>query len=391
MNGSDDDPLKFQALKEIVCLVGADAPQISDDDVVQLFNLVKANLIRESVQMPGKDMLAGLRDFPRDKAWPQLELVYRILGRLERLFPQHAEFNLDLLRQLLQLLGTPDPDERLELIQFFKSYVVKHPSHVGHICSKLFDLIRIHTETEEKPIEVLNALPILLNTFELIASGSDRIEEVILPLLRDRYLECFQLDLINVLQFFVSDQPENAAKAVRYILRHWPTMRVQKICTLTIILFDCLAKLSSKDQTELLPAALRILAANCNSPSPKLAELSLAFFLSPEFESLMADHSKTMLDILVPGVIVAAQQNWDAAIRERAIVALAIMSNMEPEHVRAVSVSCMNHQTDPTLETKRNQWEMIIDACEGKVSGLLGKTEEMAEVFQLDVEVDDDW
>jgi hypothetical protein len=313
-----------------------------------------------------------------------------MLHRLLLLFPQHNGFDSDFLRQLVELFGTPDSDERQALVQFFKSYIPKHPADHKLIQTRLCDLIRVHTETHKKPLQVLAALPVLLTLFEFTGSGYDTIESAIVPLLRDRYLEFFHLDLANILEFLTSSKPDNAKAVVHEILNHWPRLRVQKICILTVLLIEYLPRLSDDDQALFLPIALRIFAANCNSPSPKVAEITLAFFLAPEFGALMVAHAKTMLDTLVPAVLPAAQGNWEPAIRERAMLGLAIMSKMESNHFKRASSEWAARKADWGIETTRSRWRMIIEACADSVDGAAQAMSDVDALFQDSVQQSDD-
>jgi hypothetical protein len=340
--------------------------------------------------MPPNHLFAGVFSPRHERAWRHLDVVYRMFHRLHLLFPHHNVFNSDFLRQLFELFATPDSDERQELVQFFKSYIPKHPADHQLIQTSLCDLIRIHTETHEKPLQVIAALPILLVLFEFTESGYGIIESAIVPLLRDRYLEFFHLDLANILEFFTSNKPDNVRAVVREILNHWPRLRVQKICILTIILIDYLPRLSDDDQRVFLPIALRIFAEDCNSPAPKVAETTLAFFLASEFDTLMVSHAKTMLDTLVPSVLLAAQRNWEPAIRERAMLGLAIMSKMEPNHFKKVSSEWLAGKKESGTESRRTQWQIIIQACAGSVDGAERAMDDMETLFQDDVQPSDD-
>jgi hypothetical protein len=268
-------------------------------------------------------------------------------------------------------------------------YIPEHPADHQLIQTRLCDLIRIHIETHEKPLQVFAALPVLLALFEFTGSGYDKIESVIIPLLHDRYLEFFHLDLANILQFFTDNKPDNVRAVVREILCHWPRVPVQKICILTIILIEYLPHLSDDDRELFLPIALRIFATNCRSPALRVAEITLAFFLGPEFDALAASHAAIMLDTLVPAVLLAVETNWEAAIRERAMIALAVMSTRDSNHFAMASSRWLAGEKDSAIATRRGRWQMIIEGCADRVDGAARVMGEVETLFQYDVQQSD--
>jgi hypothetical protein len=293
-----------------------------------------------------------------------MDVIYLMLLRLSYIPRAHEMFDKKFVIQLFDLFTTPDGTERQQLVLFFKRYLVLHPADQTFVFKKLCDLICIHVEAQDRPFEVLAALPIVHSILEHLnrpaVSYGSTFEMTFLPLLHDKYLEFFYVDLSNVLEIFTDHKPENVAKVVRHILMHWPRTRVAKMCILSLFLIDSIPRLAKDEQNILLPAVLRIIAQNCNSPSPKLAITSLAFFLTPEFDDLMISHSNLMIEVLAPGLLMAAQDNWEPTIRERAVLALAITEKFDARHFRTVSSEFVD---EVDCQNKKSQWDNIINAC----------------------------
>jgi hypothetical protein len=287
-----------------------------------------------------------------------------MLLRLAHLGSAHAVFDRKFIAQLFDLFTTSDVGERQQLVVFFKRYLVFHPAGHTFVFKKLCDVIRLHIEMQDRPFEVLAALPIVHTILEHsngpAVSYDATFETVFVPLLHDKYLEFFYVDLSNILEIFTDRKPENVAKVVREILSHWPRTRVAKMCILSVFLIDSIVRLAKDEQKVLLLPVLRIIAEDCNSPSPKLAIASLSFFLAPEFDDLMISHSKLMIEVLVPGLLMAAHDNWEPTIRERAVLALAIMEKFDTKHFRTVS---SDFADEADCQSTKTRWEAVISAC----------------------------
>jgi hypothetical protein len=359
--------LKFAALNELAAVIAdenEDKALLTDDELFRLFELIESNLWPNSRRMAAGHLYVGGPPLMRDKSWRHMDVIYLLLLRLSRLRVAQELFHQRFVTQLFDLFTTPDMTERQQLVLFFKRYLVFHPADHTFVFKKLCDMIRLHIETQDRPFEVLTALPIvhaiLEHSNEPAVSYRSTFETTFLPLLRDKYLEFFYADLSNVLEIFTDRNPENVAKVVRQVLSHWPRTRVAKMCILSVFVIDWIPRLAKDDQKVLLLPMLRIIAENCNSPSPKLAVASLAFFLAPEFDDLMISHSKLMIEVLVPGLLMAAQDNWESTIRERAVLALAIVEKFDTKHFRAVSSQFAD---DVDCRSKKSQWEAVINAC----------------------------
>jgi hypothetical protein len=327
---------KLAALGQVTAWLSApgNSPAaLSDTDQTRLCDVIKTNLFRDYTRMdPALLLFDVFAPCLHDKAWAHLEIVYLILYKLHNTCPSHSLFNSDFLQKMFQLFSTPDPDERQELVQFFKTFLPKHPAFRDAIFSHLCCLIQRHVEGQENPFEVATALPILLAMCELAepdARSLDAIESLVVPLLRDRYLDFFNLHVVNLLEHFVTERPEKYGLIVGEILKYWPRTKISKMCILTVILVDYLPKVSEQELLVFLPPFLRLIAENCNSSSPRLAEVSYSLFLTVEFDSLMVDHTEMMLSVLVPAVARSMLGHWEASIRERGVLCLAIMEKFD--------------------------------------------------------------
>jgi hypothetical protein len=363
----DSIELKLATLNELAAVIADendDKALLTDGELLLLFELIKANLFRNFRRMPAGHLYVGGPPLMRDKSWRHMDIFYLMLLRLSRICAASKMFDVKFVTQLFDLFTTPDVAERQQLILFFKRYLVFHPADHMFVFKKLCALIRLHVETQNRPFEVLAALPIVHSILEYLnmraVSDEATFEMTFVPLLHDKYLEFFYIDLLNVLKIFTDRKPENVAKVVRQILSHWPRMRVAKMCILSVFLIDSIPRLSKDEQKVLLLPVIRIIAENCNSPSPKLAIASLAFFLAPEFDDLMISHSQLMIEALVPGLLMAAQDNWEPTIRERAVLALAIMEKFDTKHFRTVSSEFVD---EVDYQNKKSQWEAVINAC----------------------------
>jgi hypothetical protein len=317
-----------------------------------------------------------------DKAWAHLELVYLILYKLHITSPNHPTFNSPFLQKIFQLFSTPDADERQELVQFLKAYLPKHPAFRETIFEQLCVLIQRHVEGQENPFEIAIALPLLLAMCEVAdpdARFLDAIETLVIPLLRDRYLDFFNLHVVNLLEYYVAERSDKYGVIVGEILRYWPRTKISKMCILTLILIDYLPKVSEQELVLYLPPFLRLIAENCNSSSPRLAEISYSIFLSFEFDSLMMEHTEMMLSVLVPAVSRSMVEHWDASIRERGVLCLAIMEKFDSEIFKKFS-----KKSSPRLfPSQHAAWSEIVNG-HGDECTQTAQLDEVARLFPVE-------
>jgi hypothetical protein len=319
-----------------------------------------------------------------DRAWIHLNAVYLILYQFQCVYPSHPMFNGDFVSKLFALFGTPDADERQELVQFFRSYIPKHLHQQDLIIGKLLAIIRSHIQVSHKPFQMTVALPVLVAVFEL-SDPKPRFYEIIqkdvLPLLHDPFLEFLQAHIAHFLEYYTHCHPENVVVIVREILKNWPKTSVPKMCVLMILLFEYVPRLTGLKLTEHLPKFLRIVAESCNSSAVKVSEVAFSFFLTKEFDDLMLHHSEIMVDGLVPGVSQCQQEHWEPTIRERAGLCLAIMEKLDR---RSFAIVIKKLTSTKNTGKHRAGWTEIIGLCDGMVD-VSGKSQEIERLFPREV------
>jgi hypothetical protein len=283
---------------------------------------------------------------------------------------------------MIGLFGTPDSDERQELVHFFRGYIPKHQNQKEFIIAKLLILIRSHLQVVPKPFHVATALPVLLICFQLTGNTSgqkETIEKLILPLIHDLHLEILHVHVENFLEFYTADHTEYVVVVVREILKYWPKSSVSKICLFMIMLFEFVPRLTGPDLAMYLPRFLQIVATNCNSSSARIAEVSFSFFLTPEFDELMLSQSEMMLDALVPEVAKCAKESWESTMRERATLCLIIMEKFDRREFARV----LQRPSRPKeFERQKAGWTDIISKCEDEID-VQKKLQEVERLFAV--------
>lgn len=61
-----------------------------------------------------------------DPQWSHIELVYLILEKIIHCLPNASYFNYDFIHSLYPMMGTPDINERKEIIHVFKEFIFNH-------------------------------------------------------------------------------------------------------------------------------------------------------------------------------------------------------------------------------------------------------------------------
>jgi hypothetical protein len=276
--------------------------------------------------------------------------------------------------------NTPDIAERRELIHFFKGFAARHPAIADFLMGRICDLILLHVDSHQRPFQVYTALPILLAFIKRSDPCPEfytTIERVVFPLIRDPYIDCFNGFVVNILEYYAEEDPKRTATVVGEIFRHFPRTNVARTNIMTIILIDFVPKLSATDMKHFLPMLLRVIGANVNSTSPKVAEVAFSFFLAPEFDDLMIQHSNLMIEILAPGVARSLAENWEESTRERAALCLRILEKFDPVFFKKV----IGRKPAPKSVAKQKAaWQKIVGAC-GEAVDANAKVEEIERAF----------
>jgi hypothetical protein len=118
--------------------------------------------------------------------------------------------------------------------------------------------------------------------------------------------------------------------------------------------------MNDSDQRSYLPKILRILSDNCNSTSPRLAEVTFSFFVCPEFDDLMLKHSELVMDILVPGIVRAMKGNWESSIRDRAVLVLVIMEKFDPRAFKKITGQALADVESAQSKHHEAKWQQIV-------------------------------
>jgi hypothetical protein len=363
---------------------------LTDSEIERVFEMIKANIFRECPEIPAVMLYCEVPPTVFEPTWPHLDIVYTMLYRMQCIVPHHQAFDQDFLNQMYKLFGTADSNERREIGTFMTAYVMKHPEERDEILCRLSDMVLVHVETHDRPFHVLTALPIMLSIFETNGECHPyfyaTIEHSILPLIHDPFVFFFNIQLVNILEYYMEHSASHIAVVFEEVIQYWPHTSVSKMAMYTMILIDYFGKLNEEDQARFLPSVFSIFSRNCASPSPKIAEVTYSWFLSADFDQIVMRFREKIIEIMVPNMIHGMLDHWEETVRDRATLCMGILEKLDASLVKKYSVKAFAVSSQEHDWNKRNAWAAIAHRAEERaamdVEKVLHDVDEMFGRFQ---------
>ena len=349
--------------------------KISAEEADKLFEMIERNIFRERKQIPATELFYEVPSpLMFEKAWPHLEVVYLMLFRILCLVPFDRHFDRRFLDLIFEQFATPSLEERMELIRFVKGYFILHVNERPYVIDKITTMIEQHLSTHDRPFQVAGCLPLLVSISQVEEEGLDwfykLVRHYVLPLIGDTFVFYYSIPLKIILDLYAFEQPKHAAEVIDRILAYWPRQNTQKMCIYTSMMMEYLPYMTKDLVSKYVPQIFKLMAENCNAPSPRLAEASFQIFLVPYFDQIMKDNCSKILGIMVPAVSKCMNEHWEDSIRDIAGLCMSIMEKFNADTVRKLSAQ----KQDPKAQRDKEieSWKKIIASAVVNDSSIKG-------------------
>lgn len=369
------------ALTTLLALIANDTTTIklfNNEEIDSYIQMVKSNIYRPIRYVNPKVLFYDELPDLSDPQWPHLELAYLILERIIHCLPNLSCFNYEFIRTLYPMLGSPDENERKEIIHIFKEFILNHLECSNEISKDLSHIFLMHVETQEKPFEVWTSLQIFLVICRLSYDHEKyykMIEQSVFPLIKDTFSFYFNTYLTDILSFYADGSSQNAKKVIEQILRYWPKTSIPKMNLYTKFLSDTLSKLSQDDLKVMIQPIFKLFSKECTSDSTELAENSLSIITKPELEDLINNNSEEIHKIMIPSIMSAVTDHWWSGVRDKGTVSIAnVINNKSMDYVKDIAVNSVN--IDQNGDQKLyNDWIKVMNSASANYSDIKSNLE----------------
>lgn len=357
------------ALTTLLALIANDTTTIklfNQEELDAYMQMIINNIFRPIKHVNPKVLFYDELPDLSDPQWSHIELVYLILERIIHCLPNASYFNYDFIHSLYPMMGSPDINERKEIIHVFKEFIFNHINLGEKINRDLSQFFLMHAETQEKPFEVWTSLQIFLVICKLTYDHNkydNLIEQSVLPLIKDKFSFYFDYYLTDVLSFYADGSPTNAKKVIDQVMRFWPKTNIQKMSLYTKFLAKNLSKLSQNDLKSIIPSIFKLFAKECNSDSTELAESSLSVITNADIESIINDNSNEIHEIMIPSIMSAVTDHWWPGIRDKGAVSIASIINQKSmDYVKDIAINSVQSKKDDD-QNSYDDWIKVMNSA----------------------------
>lgn len=368
--------IKESTLKEILDLFGGSTPPtniMDEKEISLLYDMITANIQRKLPTIDKKFLYFD--DLPTfcSPQWPHLSLIYQLLNRLVNSIPFSNLFSIENLKQFIPVFSTPDPNERICLINFFKNLL----SHNFNPATQLlieFDKV-IHeylAQDNPSPYPVSIILPLMQFIFDTNPTQLQQFTRIfvlsILPLISDQHINMFEEPFRKFVDFFTDDNELIARRVIRKVILNWPRTNTSKQLIFLEILLSTLPRLAPKDFHSLYRRAFMIISECILSPHEKIALNGISIWSRVDIKRLLFENAKNIIPIIFPAISIALSQHWSVKVRQSARISYNII--MKSNAVLIRDYTAQKEHLDKEMTERNNKklqcWMALIKLAQGK-------------------------
>jgi serine/threonine-protein phosphatase 2A regulatory subunit B' len=338
--------IKTQTLNEVLDFVSR-SNSLSEPILSLLFTMIEKHLIR-FISFDQTMLYVWDRPCIVEPAWPHLSIVYQILTRLARVFPSHSYFSSVLFRKLLIPSGSPDPNERTAIRDFFAA-LFENAKHLRKPLILLYEsvLIDYYQSREYSPFLICTILSVMFyiaeHTLPLLPCSYRAFVRCVLPLLGDRDLTVFAPIVEKFFAFFFEDRPKLGVAALSVIVAIFPRGNSRKQLHL-LALMAIVLEHPQRGLDDLVIPFCRLLAQASGSQNETVVQAALKMWGKSGVERLLDEHKKDVFPLLIPVLARVMTNHWSSAVRQSAKETLASFQKRMGKIVR----DCMLETSVPT-------------------------------------------
>ena len=328
---------KTNTLKEILdCINPSSLNNFDDETNERFYNMITFNLTRPIPPIDKKYLVYDDEPLIIEVNWTHLQYIYQILRAFYGIVKQ-CDFYHTLRKIMNNLLISADPNEREEILNFFKEYVKNYPDELDSILHDFsYKLIEYR---ESRPISIPFPVTPILKFFVEVIKNSTEITPIIdavfqksvVPLISCQHIVTVYPQFMAVIDAISEKDPDIPKQVLRVALRHWPETCPSKQISYFFLLNFLIQKLSTEDFEQMCQPIFR-LYTRCalSSQHAKVIETSFKIWSEVKILQMIMDNTKLIFPIAYPTYQKIMKEHWKAATQDAALNAIKSMHDLDP-------------------------------------------------------------
>eukprot|EP01147_Barroeca_monosierra_P006717 gene6716-351_t len=375
--------IKAKALDELTQNFNLIHSLINDETIPAFVATFQANCLR-SLPPPRKlvDVDFEIDDdtLVLDPNWPQLEIVYTLFLQVMRsssFTSTHAKKHLSrhLMLQVLELLDTEDPRERLFLEMALHTIYTKAIDARAFLRASIHNVCFRHMYEAERFLGMANLLRLLckiINGFTIPVRQEHihMFHRVLLPLFKVRQFTNLFQPLTACIVSMIDKQQNLADDAIKYILKHWPFSHSVKEVLFLEVLHTLIVKMDRLIFQQNVNRIFKRLAQCIESPHFQVAERAMLFFEDRCVRRYVGDFSRRCTSLILPVLLKVLQQHWSETIKQAAMQVAQILQTIDAMAVQkcAHEIELKLKRKEETRQNRERNWAKITQRAEANIS-----------------------
>ena len=329
--------LKTNTLKELVEVLNQNNISSFDEETNQsLFNMITVNLTRPIPPIEKKYLVYDDEPLIIEINWNHLQHVYAIIKAYYTVVRQ-SDFYHQLRKIMNTLLVSADPNEREEILNFYKEYVKMYPDQMDSLLTEFsYKLIEYKdTRPISLPFPVTPILKFIAEAIKNSDSITDHIDEIfkkaVVPLISCQHIVTVYPQLMAVIDAMTEKDPGIPKQVLRIALHHWPETCPSKQISYFFLLNFLIQKLSAEDFEQMCQPIFR-LYTRCalSSQHAKVIETSFKIWSDVKILQMIMDNTKAIFPIAYPTYQRIMKEHWKSATQDAALNAIKSMHDLDP-------------------------------------------------------------
>lgn len=376
--------IKRQTLLELVDYVTSANSKFPEIVMQEIAKMVSVNIFR-SATTPRENRVLEAFDLEEeepimDPAWSHLQIVYELFLR----FVQSSETDAKLAKRyvdttfvlkLLDLFDSEDPREReyLKMIlhRVYGKFMVHRP-FIRKAINNIFYQFIYETEKHSGIAELLEILGSIINGFALPLKEEHKLFLVraLIPLHKPKTISMYHQQLSYCITQFVEKDCKLADTVIRGLLKYWPVTNSAKEVMFLGELEEILEAIQPAEFQKCMVPLFRQIARCLSSSHFQVAERALFLWNNDHIESLIKQHYKVLVPIILPALERNSSSHWNQAVQSLSVNVRRILHDHDPDYFAECSRR-FQEERDREKTTKAKQevnWRRLEEIASAKAT-----------------------
>ncbi|KAJ4798000.1 Serine/threonine protein phosphatase 2A regulatory subunit B' gamma isoform [Rhynchospora pubera] len=377
--------IKRQTLLELVDYITSANSKFPEIVMQEITKMVSANIFRSFTTAPRENKVLEAFDLEEeepvmDPAWSHLQIVYELFLR----FVQSSETDAKLAKRyvdttfvvkLLDLFDSEDPREReyLKMIlhRVYGKFMVHRP-FIRKAINNIFYQFIYETEKHNGIAELLEILGSIINGFALPLKEEHKLFLVraLIPLHKPKSISMYHQQLSYCITQFVEKDCKLSDTVIRGLLKYWPVTNSAKEVMFLGELEEILEATQPAEFQKCMVPLFRQIARCLSSSHFQVAERALFLWNNDHIESLIKQHYKVIVPIILPALERNSSSHWNQAVQNLSVNVRRILHDHDPDFFAECSRRYQEErERDKTIKAKQEaNWRRLEDIASAKAT-----------------------